>query len=145
MLGLRLRGFPGWWVTRSYHLLQLPLLSRKLRVVADWTVALFFRRDIVELGGLGHPRGAGGGAALAARGRFVRPRSGDERQLLTTDTPPVRRFTRESLLVLAAAFAVGPPALIHFFARQDVSFDGMVHFFAVGMSALVAAAAARSR
>ena len=46
MLGLRLRGFPGWFVTRTYHLYQLPLLSRKLRVVADWTVALFFRRDI---------------------------------------------------------------------------------------------------
>jgi NADH dehydrogenase len=56
VMGLRLRGFPGWFVTRSYHLLQLPLLSRKLRVVTDWTVALFFRRDIAELGGLGHPR-----------------------------------------------------------------------------------------
>jgi NADH dehydrogenase len=56
VMGLRLRGFPGWFVTRTYHLLQLPLLSRKLRVVTDWTVALFFRRDIAELGGLGHPR-----------------------------------------------------------------------------------------
>jgi NADH dehydrogenase len=59
VLGLRLRGFPGWWVTRTYHLLQLPLISRKLRVMADWTVALLFRRDISELGGLGHPRGLG--------------------------------------------------------------------------------------
>src|SRR5436309_4072286 len=50
VLGLRLRGFPGWFVTRSYHLYQLPLLSRKLRVVADWTVSLLFRRDVVELG-----------------------------------------------------------------------------------------------
>jgi NADH:ubiquinone reductase (H+-translocating) len=56
VLGLRLRGFPGWFVTRTYHLFQLPLFSRKLRVVVDWTVALFFRRDVVELGGLGHPR-----------------------------------------------------------------------------------------
>jgi NADH dehydrogenase len=55
VLGVHLRGFPGWWVTRSYHLLQLPLLSRKLRVVADWTTSLFFRRDIAELGGLGRP------------------------------------------------------------------------------------------
>jgi NADH dehydrogenase len=52
VLGLRLRGFPGWFVTRSYHLYQLPLLSRKLRVVTDWTVALLFKRDIVELGSL---------------------------------------------------------------------------------------------
>ena len=60
VLGLQLRGFPGWFVTRTYHLYQLPLLSRKLRVVTDWTVALFFRRDIAELGGLGHPRGLRG-------------------------------------------------------------------------------------
>jgi NADH:ubiquinone reductase (H+-translocating) len=59
VLGVRLRGFLGWFITRTYHLYQLPLLSRKLRVVTDWTVALFFRRDIAELGMLGHPRGLG--------------------------------------------------------------------------------------
>ena len=57
VLGLRLRGFLGWFVTRSYHLYQLPLLSRKLRVVVDWTTSLLFRRDIAELGTLGHPEG----------------------------------------------------------------------------------------
>jgi NADH dehydrogenase len=56
VFGIRLRGFAGWWVTRTYHLYQLPLLSRKLRVVTDWTVSLFFRRDIAELGMLGHPQ-----------------------------------------------------------------------------------------
>jgi NADH:quinone reductase (non-electrogenic) len=55
VLGVRLRGFPGWFVTRTYHLYQLPLFSRKLRVVADWTLGLFFRRDIAELSMLGHP------------------------------------------------------------------------------------------
>ena len=55
VFGLPLRGFIGWFVTRTYHLYQLPLLSRKLRVVTDWTVALLFRRDIAELGMLGHP------------------------------------------------------------------------------------------
>src|SRR5579862_8097518 len=60
VLGLRLRGFTGWWVTRSYHLYQLPLLSRKLRVVADWTTSLVFRRDVAELGTLGHPEGLSG-------------------------------------------------------------------------------------
>ena len=57
--GMRLRGFPGWWVARTYHLYQLPLLSRRLRVVLDWTVALFFRQDVVELSVLGHPRKLG--------------------------------------------------------------------------------------
>jgi NADH dehydrogenase len=56
VLGLRLKGFVGWFVTRTYHLYQLPLLTRKLRVVVDWTTALFFRRDIAELGMLGHPQ-----------------------------------------------------------------------------------------
>ncbi len=57
--GMHLRGFLGWFVARTYHLYQLPLFSRKLRVVADWTLALFFRRDIVELSMLGHPRRPG--------------------------------------------------------------------------------------
>ncbi len=55
VVDLRFRGFAGWFVTRSYHLYQLPLLTRKLRVIADWTTALFFRRDIAELSMLGHP------------------------------------------------------------------------------------------
>ena len=46
----------GWFMTRTYHLYQLPLFSRKMRAVTDWTVGLFFRRDIAELGMLGHPR-----------------------------------------------------------------------------------------
>ncbi|HSL64014.1 MAG TPA: NAD(P)/FAD-dependent oxidoreductase [Gaiellaceae bacterium] len=61
VLGVRIRGFPGWFVTRTYHLYQLPLVTRKLRVVVDWTTALLFRRDVVELGTLGHPRRLGGG------------------------------------------------------------------------------------
>jgi NADH dehydrogenase len=59
VMGLKFRGFLGWWITRTYHLYQLPLLSRKLRVVADWTIALLFRRDIAELSMLGHPRRLG--------------------------------------------------------------------------------------
>ena len=57
VFGLPISGFLGWFVTRSYHLYQLPLVSRKLRVVADWTTSLLFRRDIAELGSLGHPDG----------------------------------------------------------------------------------------
>jgi NADH:ubiquinone reductase (H+-translocating) len=35
VMGLHLHGFPGWFVTRTYHLFQLPLLRRKVRVVVD--------------------------------------------------------------------------------------------------------------
>jgi NADH dehydrogenase len=59
VVGVRFRGFPGWFITRSYHLFQLPLLSRKLRVTVDWTTSLFLRRDIAELSGLGDPRRLG--------------------------------------------------------------------------------------
>ena len=34
------RGFPAWWMARSYHLSQIPGLARKLRAVVDWTVGL---------------------------------------------------------------------------------------------------------
>jgi NADH:ubiquinone reductase (H+-translocating) len=51
----RFHGFPGWWLTRTYHLYQLPLMSRRMRVVSDWTVGLFFSRDVSELGSLGRP------------------------------------------------------------------------------------------
>jgi NADH:quinone reductase (non-electrogenic) len=54
VLGIPLRGLAGWFVARTYHLRALPL--RKVRVVADWTVALFFRRDVTELSGLGQRR-----------------------------------------------------------------------------------------
>src|SRR5436190_2324315 len=37
VLGLRFTGFLGWFITRTYHLYQLPLASRKLRVMTDWT------------------------------------------------------------------------------------------------------------
>ena len=48
-------GFLAWWMGRSYHLLMTPGLARKARVVSDWTIALFFPRDVSQLGGLGHP------------------------------------------------------------------------------------------
>ncbi len=53
--GVRLRGFLGWFVARTYHLYALPTTRRRARVVTDWTVALFFRRDIVELSALTRP------------------------------------------------------------------------------------------
>ena len=51
--GARFTGFAGWFICRAYHLWQLPLMSRRLRVVTDWSVSLLFRRDIAQLGTLG--------------------------------------------------------------------------------------------
>jgi NADH dehydrogenase len=55
---LKLRGFPAWFIHRTYHLTRIPTLNRKVRVVSDWTLALLFRRDIVQLGALQDPRRA---------------------------------------------------------------------------------------
>jgi NADH dehydrogenase len=45
----------AWWMGRSYHLLMLPGNVRRVRVVLDWTLALFFPRDVSQLGALGQP------------------------------------------------------------------------------------------
>lgn len=45
----------AWFMGRSYHLLMMPGLARKSRVVSDWTISLFFPRDVSQLGALGHP------------------------------------------------------------------------------------------
>lgn len=55
VLGLQFRGVPAWFLARTYHLLQIPGIARKGRVAVDWTIALLFRRDVAELGTLGHP------------------------------------------------------------------------------------------
>ena len=54
--GVKLRGFPAWFMHRTYHVSRVPTLNRKVRVVLDWTLALFFRRDVVSLGTLQRPR-----------------------------------------------------------------------------------------
>jgi len=53
---VRVRGFPAWFLHRTYHVSRIPTFNRKVRVVLDWTVALFFRRDVVQLGSLQRPR-----------------------------------------------------------------------------------------
>ena len=55
MAGIKLSGFPAWFAARTYHLVMMPGTSRKLRLMADWTVGLLFGRDSSELGQLGHP------------------------------------------------------------------------------------------
>ena len=54
--GIKLRGFPAWFMHRTYHVSRVPTLNRKIRVVLDWTLALFFKRDVVSLGSLQRPR-----------------------------------------------------------------------------------------
>jgi len=55
--GIKLKGWLAWFMHRTYHVSRVPTLNRKFRVIADWTLALFFRRDVVSLGRLADPRG----------------------------------------------------------------------------------------
>jgi NADH:ubiquinone reductase (H+-translocating) len=54
--GRTFSGFLAWWLARTYHLIQIPGIFRKLRAVIDWTVSLPFQRDLSEVGSIGHPR-----------------------------------------------------------------------------------------
>ena len=54
--GIKLRGFPAWFAHRTYHVARVPTLNRKVRVLTDWTIALFFRREIVSLGAFQDPQ-----------------------------------------------------------------------------------------
>ena len=54
--GVKVKGFPAWFLHRTYHMSRIPTLNRKVRVLADWTLAFLFRRDVISLGQLQHPR-----------------------------------------------------------------------------------------
>jgi NADH dehydrogenase len=53
--GRTFRGFPAWWMARTYHMSQIPGAARKARAVIDWTASLPFKRDLAEVGSIGHP------------------------------------------------------------------------------------------
>ena len=55
LMGVRVRGFPAWAICRFYHLAWVPGFRRKVRLIADWTVDFWFRRDTAELGSLEQP------------------------------------------------------------------------------------------
>jgi NADH dehydrogenase len=46
--GWRFSGLFAWLLWRAIYLMKLPGLERKIRVVVDWAVELFFPRDIVQ-------------------------------------------------------------------------------------------------
>jgi NADH:ubiquinone reductase (H+-translocating) len=54
--GRKVKGWPAWFIHRTYHLSRVPTFNRKARVLAEWTLAGLFKREIVSLGSLEHPR-----------------------------------------------------------------------------------------
>jgi NADH dehydrogenase len=55
LYGIKVKGWPAWFLHRTYHVSRVPTFNRKARVVLDWTLALFFRREVISLGSLQMP------------------------------------------------------------------------------------------
>jgi NADH dehydrogenase len=49
--GIQIKGFPAWFLHRTYHMSKVPTTRRKVSVVADWTIAFLFKRDVTSLWG----------------------------------------------------------------------------------------------
>jgi hypothetical protein len=48
LFGVKFSGFIAWWMWRSIYLTKLPRLAKKIRVMMDWTLDLFFGREIEQ-------------------------------------------------------------------------------------------------
>jgi len=46
--GFKFSGFIAWWMWRTVYLSKLPRFEKKLRVALDWTLDLFFSKDMVQ-------------------------------------------------------------------------------------------------
>jgi NADH dehydrogenase len=49
LLGIEVQGFLAWWIWRNYYLVNLPTLQKKIRVMSDWMLDIFFKRDVTML------------------------------------------------------------------------------------------------
>jgi len=48
-LGMNISGFWAWLIWRNVYLSKIPTLDKKIRVLLDWVIDLFFDRDISRL------------------------------------------------------------------------------------------------
>ncbi|MDX2971418.1 NAD(P)/FAD-dependent oxidoreductase [Kribbella solani] len=55
LYGVKVKGWLAWFLHRTYHVSRVPTFNRKMRVILDWTLALFFRREVTSLGSLQTP------------------------------------------------------------------------------------------
>lgn len=54
IFGINLHGFLAWWVWRTVYLSKIPRSDKRVRILLDWIVDLFFDRDIARLKILRH-------------------------------------------------------------------------------------------
>jgi NADH dehydrogenase len=77
ILGVRFSGIIAWALWRAIYLAKLPGFQKKVRVALDWTLDLFFSKDIVELPTLrshtmSEPEAPGGGTDTRESGTLER-------------------------------------------------------------------------
>ena len=77
--GVKLKGWPAWFMHRTYHVSRVPTFNRKARVVADWTLAAVFRREVISLGQLQDPRREFVQAANTGRTGSLPPPSAEDK------------------------------------------------------------------
>jgi NADH dehydrogenase len=54
--GVKLRGIVAWFMHRTYHVSRMPTWNRRIRILVDWTGALFLGREVVALGQIMDPK-----------------------------------------------------------------------------------------
>ena len=65
--GIKLKGIIAWFMHRTYHVSRMPTFNRKVRIILDWTLALFFRREAVSMGRIHVPHDEFRAAAVPPR------------------------------------------------------------------------------
>jgi len=50
IFGYNFQGIIPWMIWRTYYVLQMPSLGKKIKVILDWTVDSFFKRDLTSYG-----------------------------------------------------------------------------------------------
>ncbi|HYO08936.1 MAG TPA: NAD(P)/FAD-dependent oxidoreductase [Tepidisphaeraceae bacterium] len=93
---VRIYGFIAWWVWRSYYLMQMPQWSRRIRILIDWTVALLFSNDVVQLDPVReadarrlHEMKPAAAAAAGATGAAASPSTAEAPPTLTARSPGI--------------------------------------------------------
>ena len=86
ILGVNFSGFAAWWLWRTIYLSKLPRAEKKVRVALDWTLDLFFSKDLVQfetqraprfsLMDADSPAATSGGAWTASAAEAGRPFAG---------------------------------------------------------------------
>ena len=54
IFGIHLHGLVAWWIWRTIYLSKIPRFDKRVRILLDWAIDLFFDRDIARLKVLRH-------------------------------------------------------------------------------------------